>query len=182
MWGENYWYANTDVWANERLLNFVPREFVAPRARRAENVAGAGGQPHSARRDVQEAFGRGVDVNLGAHGQREGLAAHWEMWMLHQGGMTPLEALRAGTWNGAKYLGMEEHIGSIEEGKLADLVVIEGNPLDDLRLSENVTYTVLGGRVYDASTMTELGDGDGARDSREPYWFEVGDVPLVVAK
>ena len=58
-------------------------------------------------------------------------------------------------------------------------MVIKGNPLHDLRASENVIYTVLGGRVYDASTMTEVGS-DSA--SREPYWFEVGDVPLVVAE
>ena len=70
-------------------------------------------------------------VHLGAHGQREGLGAHWEMWMLVQGGMTPLEALRCATLNGARYLGLDKDIGSLEPGKLADLVVLDANPLDE---------------------------------------------------
>lgn len=179
LWGENYWYAKTDVWDNERLLSFVPKQFVAPAARRSVKVPEVEYNHIRIAEMCKKLSDAGVDVNLGAHGQREGLAAHWEMWMLEQGGMTPTEALRSGTWNGAMYLGMQDHIGSIEEGKLADLVVVEGNPLEDLRQTENVTYTVLGGRVYDASTMTEVGD-DAA--SREPYWFAVGDVPLVVAE
>src|SRR5690625_7655042 len=65
---------------------------------------------------------QGVRVNLGSHGQLQGLAAHWELWMLHQGGMEPLEALRAATLNGARYLGMGDHIGSLELGKLADQI------------------------------------------------------------
>jgi imidazolonepropionase-like amidohydrolase len=98
----------------------------------------------------------GGHVQLGAHGQREGLAAHWELWMLGQGGMTPLEALRAGTLDGARYLGFDRDLGSLEPGKLADLMIVEGDPTKDLRQSRNVKYTVLGGRVYDAATLRSV--------------------------
>jgi imidazolonepropionase-like amidohydrolase len=107
---------------------------------------------------------------LGAHGQREGLAAHWEMWMFVQGGMTPLEALRSATLKGAVYLGLDKDLGSIEPGKLADLAVIDGNPLQDIRQTEKVRYTVANGRIYDAATMDEVGNHPAKRGNF--YWEE----------
>lgn len=83
--------------------------------------------------------------------------------------MTPFEALKAGTWNGAKYLGLDADVGSLEPGKLADLVVIDGNPLADIRESEKVLYTVINGRLYDAATMNEIGNHPALRPK---YWWE----------
>jgi imidazolonepropionase-like amidohydrolase len=100
----------------------------------------------------------GVKVNIGAHGQREGLAAHWEIWMLGQGGLTPLEALRAATITGAWYIGMDKDIGSLEPGKLADLAVLDQNPLEDIRNSRSVSQVMVNGRLYDAETMNQIGN------------------------
>ena len=77
-------------------------------------------------------------IQVGAHGQREGLGAHWEMWMFVQGGMTPHEALRGGTLNGARYLGLDGDVGSLEKGKLADLAVLSKNPLSNTRATSSV--------------------------------------------
>ena len=92
----------------------------------------------------------GVKVNLGAHGQREGLAAHWELWMFVQGGMTQHEALRAVTLDSAHYIGMDHALGSLEVGKLADLAIIDGNPLANIRDSDKITHTMVGGRLFDS--------------------------------
>jgi adenine deaminase len=78
--------------------------------------------------------------------------------MFVQGGMTPHEALRAGTLNGARYVGLDRDIGSLEIGKLADIAIILGDPLTDIRVSETVAYTVINGRIFDAATMAELGN------------------------
>ena len=89
--------------------------------------------------------------------------------MLAQGGLSPLEALRCATLNGAKSLGMDRDIGSLQAGKLADLVVIDGDPLKDIRQSEKVMWTMVNGRLYDAETLNETG----ARErKRAKYWWE----------
>ena len=162
VWGENFWYVETDVWDDERLNRFVPREVLDPAARRRMKAPSEEYNHKKASAVAHKLSKSGVKVNLGAHGQREGLAAHWELWMFVQGGMTPHQALRNGTLNGARYLGMDGDIGSLESGKLADVIVVDGNPLEDIRLSKKVAYTVLGGRVYDSSTMKQIAPRSGA--------------------
>ncbi|MFN3512175.1 MAG: amidohydrolase family protein [Phenylobacterium sp.] len=165
--GENYWYETTDVWADPRLSKFVPRRILDARARRRVKMPLEEYNHIDISRAAKELNDLGVSVQLGAHGQREGLAAHWELWMFAQGGMTPLQALRAGTLSGARYLGLDRDLGSLEPGKLADLVVLDANPLEDIRNSAAIRYTVAGGRVFDATTMDELGG-----KPRKPFWFE----------
>ena len=112
---------------------------------------------------------KGVKVNMGAHGQLQGLGAHWETWMFAQGGMTNMEALRAATINGAEYIGAGDEIGSLKVGKLADLIIIDGNPLENIRDTENVTHTMVNGRLYDTSTMNEVGN---SAKERGQFWWE----------
>jgi adenine deaminase len=111
-----------------------------------------------------------LKINLGAHGQIQGLGAHWELWMFVQGGSTPLQAIRYATLNGASYLGMDKEIGSLEVGKLADLVVMDANPLDDIRNSEKIKYVMINGRLYDSLTMNETGSREKVRSK---LWFEI---------
>ncbi len=169
--GEYYWYQHTNVWEKERLLSFTPRAIVDSRARHRtmlpeEEYENGHILTSQSLKRLNDA---GVGINLGAHGQLQGLGAHWELWMLEQGGMTELEALRCATINGARYLGMDHQIGSVEEGKLADLILIDGNPLDNIRETENVTHTMINGRLYDAATMNEIGNYDQPRGS---FYFE----------
>ena len=170
LWGENYWYAKTNVWEDKRLLTFVPRRIVDSRARRRTLAPDDEWNHVSNAAVVKRLNDAGVSVQLGAHGQREGLGAHWELWMFVQGGMTPLQAIRAATLNGAHYIGMDKDIGSLETGKLADLVVLDENPLENIRNSESIRYTIVNGRIFDAMTMNEAGNHP---RNRKAFYFEL---------
>lgn len=156
LWGENYWYQHTRVWENERLNRFTPRWVIDPRSIRRTMAPDSEYHHFALAETAAEILRRGGNVELGAHGQLQGLGAHWELWMLQQGGITNHEALRCATWMGARCIGMDKELGSVQPGLLADLIVIDGNPLEDIRLSENVLYTIINGRVYDARTLEQL--------------------------
>ena len=171
MSGEYYWYQHTNVWEKERLLTFTPRSVVDSRARHRVMVPEEEYENGHilTSKSLKKLSDAGVKINLGAHGQLQGLGAHWELWMLQQGGMSNIEALKCATINGATYLGMDHQLGSIKEGKLADLIVLDANPLENIRNSEQVKYTILNGRVYDSATMNEVGNYDVERSS---FYFE----------
>ena len=167
--GEYFWYQQDNVWENERLLRFTPREVVDERSRR-RTMAPEGDFNHVLiARGAKQIVDAGGMVLLGAHGQLQGLGAHWELWMFEQGGMTPMEALRAATIDGARYLGLEGDIGSVEQGKLADLVVLDRNPLENLRHTEAIDMVMLNGRLYEGKTLDEIGNHP---RPRRPFWFE----------
>ncbi len=175
--GEYYWYQNTNVWEEEKLMRFTPRSIIDSRSRHRTMVPMK--EYDNGHILVSQSCKRltdaGVKVNLGAHGQLQGLGAHWELWMLAQGGMTNMEALRAATLNGADYLGMADQIGSLEAGKLADLIVLDKNPLDNIQHSNTVRYTMVNGRLYDTETMNETGNYNKPRTKF--YWEQDGYSP-----
>ena len=172
--GENYWYMKSNVWENQRLLTYVPRAIIDARSRRRLMAPEDDWHHFSVARGVKAIVDSGGRAQLGAHGQLQGLGAHWELWMLAQGGMTPLEALRCATLYGAAYLGLDREIGSLEEGKLADLVVMGKNPLENIRNSDSVRLVMLNGRLYDAATMDQAGNHPVKRGA---FYWEGGKDP-----
>jgi imidazolonepropionase-like amidohydrolase/Tol biopolymer transport system component len=158
--GENYWYQKHDVWKDSKLLKYYPRGIIDSRSRhRTMSPDEEFENGHIlVSKTCKQLADSGVRVNLGAHGQLQGLGAHWELWMLQQGGMTNMEALRAATINGAAYISMDHEIGSLKAGKLADLIILDKNPLDSIQNSNSVIYTMVNGRLYETSTMNEVGN------------------------
>ncbi|HTD93788.1 MAG TPA: amidohydrolase family protein [Chitinophagaceae bacterium] len=168
--GEYYWYQHTNVWEKERLLRFTPRSVIDTRSRYRimlpEEEYENGHILTS--KSVKKLMDVGVRVNMGAHGQLQGMGAHWEIWMMQQGGMTNHQALETATINSAFSLGFDKWIGSLEVGKLADLLVMDKNPLENIRNTESIRYTMVNGRLYDAETLNEIGNYN--RPRTKFYW------------
>ncbi len=179
--GEYYWYQHSNVWENQRLMRFTPRSVIDTRSRHRvmapEEEYENGYMLVS--KSIKKLADAGVKVNMGAHGQLNGLGAHWEIWMLQQGGMSNLQALQAATINPAINLGLDKWIGSLEQGKLADLIVMDKNPLDNIRNTETISAVMVNGRLYDAEQMNEIGNYN---KPRQKFFWElnknVADFPL----
>ncbi len=174
MSGEYYWYQHGNVWEDEKLLTFTPRGEIDARSRHRTMVPEK--EYENGHILVSKACTQlstaGVKINVGAHGQLQGLGVHWELWNLAQGGMKPFEVLRAATLNGAGYLGMDDQIGSLKVGKLADLIVLDKNPLENIQYSNSVVYTMINGRLYNASNLNEIGNYNKPRSKF--YWEQSG--------
>ncbi len=167
--GETWFYQHSEVWKHPILSRFVPPHILQPRSVRRlmapdEDYEALLAAAANGKRLAEH----GVSVHTGGHGQREGLGTHWDVWALVMGGMQPMDALRAATSAPARYLGMDDEIGSLEAGKLADLIVVRGDPLEDVRTTDHLDYVMLDGRLYDPSTLAEVVTGD--RRVGPMYW------------
>jgi len=187
MMGESYLYETTRAWENPKIQAYVqettsgysaiPTPYSAPVHVRSMTTMKAAPELwdvgfRSVSRSTKKLDEAGVIINSGSHGQVFGLALHWEMWSMAAGGMDAMRVLKTATINGAKTLGLEHEIGSLEAGKLADIIVMDKNPLEDIHNSDSVSLTMVNGRLYDALTMNEIGNYD---HPRSKFYWELPD-------
>lgn len=167
--GDPYWRLVDDVWKHPILSRHVPPHILQPSSVRRTKAPEEDFADQYSAREAKKLMDRGVLVSIGAHGQEEGMAAHWELWSFVRGGMSPLEALKTGTVNPARHLGFVADIGSIEAGKLADMVILSANPLENIRNSDKIESVMQNGRLFEATTMNEVVTGS---RKRAPYYWE----------
>ena len=157
--GEYWWYARDNVWEDPKLNRFFPRETLDARSIRRETAPDWDYWHIEVAKAAKVLRDSGVKIQVGGHGQLQGLSPHWEAWMLAQGGFSEFEALRAFTIDGADYIGLAGDIGSLEVGKQADLVVLDSNPLENIRNTADTRYVMVDGRLFDVDAdMAEIGN------------------------
>ncbi|TAD82686.1 MAG: amidohydrolase, partial [Bacteroidetes bacterium] len=160
-WAENYYYTTESPLADEKLRRFTPYEELSGKARRRAGGLGGWFTPEDHvfskhAEGIKSIVDQGGLAGVGSHGQLQGLGYHWELWSMASGGISNLNALKTATILGATALGLDKDLGSIEVGKLADLVVMDSNPLQNIRHTNTIKYVVKNGRLYDGSTLDEL--------------------------
>ncbi len=162
-WGELYYWQNANPHDDPKLNRFVPHESLDRMARRHPWIWPAEYHFPTVAHGATEILRAGGNVALGAHGQLQGLGPHWEVWAMAGEGatqknwaMTPMEALRASTILAAEKIGFAPDLGSIEAGKLADFMVLDANPLDDIHNTTKIRWVVKNGEMWDAETMKKV--------------------------
>jgi len=156
-WAENYFYETTEVHDDPKVRRFLPHNIVDDRTRRRriwtrkDELA----FPRLAAQDAK-LIAAGGKVCIGSHGQFQGLGYHWEMWALSSGGASNMGVLRSATIRGAEALGLAQDLGSLEPGKLADFLVLNQNPLDDIHNTNTIHYVMKNGELFDASTLDQI--------------------------
>lgn len=156
-WAENYFYSRENPYDDAKMQYFTPYAELAQKSRRRpgwfrddEHVF----KKHAEfMKDLIEADGIG---GIGSHGQLQGLGFHWELWAVASGGMSNYDALRLATIKGCEAIGLDEDLGSLEVGKIADILIMSKNPLDNLRNTNTLTHVIKNGVVYDANTLDEI--------------------------
>jgi Tol biopolymer transport system component/imidazolonepropionase-like amidohydrolase len=162
-WGELYYWQTANPHDDPKLNRFVPHEGLDRMARRHPWIWPSEYHFPTVAHGATEILRAGGNVALGAHGQLQGLGPHWEIWAMAGEGaqqknwaMTPMEALRASTILAAEKIGFEPDLGSIEAGKLADFIVLDANPLDDIHNTTKIRWVVKNGEMWGAETMQKL--------------------------
>ena len=154
-WNEEYFFQASDVWKDKKQQRWIPWRELMPHLRRrwlrplTDYHFGVQAQ------GVADIIANGGYSAIGSHGQAHGIGSHWEVWMLASA-LGPMGALEVASVHGAHFLGADKDLGTLEPGKLADLMVLNANPLDDIHNTMNINMVMKAGTLYDADSLDEI--------------------------
>jgi Tol biopolymer transport system component len=154
--GETYFFTTTDIHDDPKVRRFIPHSILDAKVRRSEWFHESEHIYPRLAASAAKIARAGGHVCIGSHGEMQGIGYHWELWALASGGMTPREVLRAATQHGAEAIGYEQDLGTLERGKLADLVVLDKDPLDDIHNTRTVRYVMKDGALYEGDTLDQI--------------------------
>ena len=153
-WNDEWFFQESEVWRNEKLRLWMPWKQLVPHARRPFQRPRTDYSFPMLAQVLADIIAEGGHGAIGAHGQQHGLASHWEVWIAAEA-MGPMGALELASNEGAYFLGAEQDVGSLAVGKLADLMILNSNPLDDIRNTTDIDAVMKGGVLYDGMTLDE---------------------------
>jgi imidazolonepropionase-like amidohydrolase len=179
-WNEEYWFEESEVWKDAKTRRFMPWVQYIPQTRRRMTRPASDYSYAWIAQGMADMIAAGGYGAIGAHGQHNGLGSHWETWMA-AAATGAMGALEVASLHGARFIGREQDLGSLEVGKLADFMVLHRNPLENIRHTTDIQYVVKGGVVYDDDTLDEVWPQP--RRYGTPYWLvpealRTGPVPL----
>ena len=180
-WAEDYWFEKGDVHGDMKVRRFMPHSIVDDATLRRKGGGNNAGWFHPDEQvmkpvsdQVADHVRAGGRAGVGSHGQFQGLGYHWELWSMASGKLTAAEALRIATIGGADDIGRAKDVGSIEAGKLADILVLDRNPLENIQNTNSLRYVMKNGRLYDANTLDEIWP----RQKKATFYWQNGEPPM----
>jgi imidazolonepropionase-like amidohydrolase/Tol biopolymer transport system component len=153
---ESYYLTTMNAHDDPKLRRFVPHLRIEGELRYQNRWLLPHQIPKWYGESIRDIVRGGGKVAMGSHGQVQGLGAHWEIWAMAMGGLTGLEAIRTATLVAAETLGLQDDLGSLEKGKLADLIVLDKNPLTDIKNTNTIRYVMKNGVLWNGDSMDEI--------------------------
>jgi Tol biopolymer transport system component/imidazolonepropionase-like amidohydrolase len=177
-WSENHWFETESPAGDAKLKKWVPWELLDGMVRRRPQwfLPEEYGH-HLIAKGVADVVHAGGRAGLGSHGQLQGLGAHWETWNLASGGLTPHETLQVITLFSAEAIGLQQDVGSLEAGKLADLLVLDRNPLENIKNTNSIRYVMKNGELYEGDTLNMVWPQ--AKPLPKQFWWDTEPKPVV---
>jgi Tol biopolymer transport system component len=179
--GEGWFYQSEDLLSDKKLRYFTHPVDIDAKIRRRGNGNAPGPAGFAVKEeyamwqhaeDIAKTVAAGGKIGVGSHGQLQGLGMHWELWLIQSGGLSTHDALKAATIVGAEAIGMATDLGSLEPGKMADLLVLDKDPLVNIRNSNTISHVMMNGRLYDANTLDEQWPRQ-QKLAKQPWAYEV---------
>ena len=161
-WNEEYFWQEADLWKDEKAKRWLPWQQLVPHTRRRIVRPETDYSFPLIAQALADMIAKGGYGSIGSHGQQHGIGSHWEIWMAASA-LGPMGALEVATVHGAHFLGASKDLGTVTAGKLADVVVLNSNPLDNIRNTQDIRWVMKAGVLYDGLTLEEIKAAPGRR-------------------